>query len=118
MTNTPVPAPTPQSLPPTQTAQEKSIVLSERSDSQNRERIAFAVLAASIFAIFAISIGIVLAAKEEERDTVAQQVMSSTLPLYGTWVGTILAFYFSRNAFEAAATASDRNATTLDLSEK
>ena len=36
--------------------------------------------------------------------------MSATLTLYGTWVGTILAFYFSRNAFESASTASSRNA--------
>lgn len=36
--------------------------------------------------------------------------MNATLPLYGTWVGTILAFYFSSNAFAAASIATDRNA--------
>lgn len=39
--------------------------------------------------------------------------MDSTLPLYGTWVGTILAFYFSRNAFEAASRATDRTTAAI-----
>ena len=35
------------------------------------------------------------------RDT-AQLLFSSLLPLLGTWVGTILAFYYSRENYEAA----------------
>jgi hypothetical protein len=35
------------------------------------------------------------------KDT-AQLLLSSLLPLFGTWVGTVLAFYFSRENFEAA----------------
>jgi hypothetical protein len=36
----------------------------------------------------------------------AQTVMSTVLPVIGTWVGTVLAFYFARENFEAAARAS------------
>lgn len=36
-------------------------------------------------------------------------LLSSLVPLFGTWVGTVLAFYFSRRNFEAA------NRSTLDL---
>src|SRR5579863_6696728 len=35
------------------------------------------------------------------KDT-SQLLLSSLLPLFGTWVGTVLAFYFSKENFEAA----------------
>jgi len=38
-----------------------------------------------------------------------QLLLSSLLPLFGTWVGTVLAFYFSKENFEAA------NRGTIDL---
>lgn len=37
------------------------------------------------------------------KDT-AQTLLSTLLPLFGTWVGTVLAFYFSKENFEAAST--------------
>ena len=40
---------------------------------------------------------------------VVRSTYSSLLPMFGTWVGTVLAFYFSRENFEAA------NRGTLDL---
>ena len=42
------------------------------------------------------------------KDT-AQLLFSALLPLFGTWVGTVLAFYFSKENFEAA------NSHTLDV---
>jgi len=42
------------------------------------------------------------------KDT-TQLLLSSLLPLFGTWVGTVLAFYFSKENFEAA------NRGTIDL---
>lgn len=107
---------TPPSTPPTASvpqslASEEGIAVKEqsdaRNDARNRERIALGVLIASIGAVLVIS-GIAVW-KGNDKET-SQNVMSATLPLYGTWVGTILAFYFSRNAFESASTASSRNA--------
>jgi hypothetical protein len=115
-TNTPAPsaptptpatlAPTPQGQLPNQTAQEK-ISEKEFSDTQNRERIAVYVLWASIASITLISGVAVWFASD--KTTTAKDIFNSLLPLYGTWVGTILAFYFSRNAFEAASSASNRS---------
>ncbi len=102
------PATPPQSQPESQTTQE-GIVLNEQSDSRNRERIALGVLIASIAAVFLLSVVVTVNANDKEKSS--QRVMDSTLPLYGTWIGTILAFYFSRNAFEAASSATARNAT-------
>lgn len=114
MTNTPtappVPEPTPQNQLPSQTPQEV-IVVNEQRDARNREKIALWVLIFSIIAVFLTSVVVVLTAeKGDKMEEASQRVMASTLPLYGTWVGTILAFYFSRNAFEAASSATARNA--------
>lgn len=113
MNTTPPPALTPQSQPPSQTTQE-GIVLNEQSDARNRDRIALGVLIFSIVAVLSISIVVVNTAQvSKDRQMASRRVMDSTLPLYGTWVGTILAFYFSRNAFEAASNATARNATVF-----
>jgi hypothetical protein len=38
----------------------------------------------------------------------AQTIMSTILPMIGTWVGTVLAFYFAKENFEVAQRASER----------
>jgi hypothetical protein len=48
----------------------------------------------------------------------AQSVLNSVLPLFGTWVGTVLAFYFSRENFEAASTSTERLVDKLSPEEK
>lgn len=73
-----------------------------------RQFIAQWVLGISIGAVAVVSIVTINSAENKEQ--ASKDVMISTLPLYGTWVGTILAFYFSSTAFQAAAAASDRNA--------
>jgi hypothetical protein len=116
MTISPTPPPaslaTNQGQSTAQTTQE-GVVSNEKNDARNRERIALAVLFSSIGAVFLLSATIIWNADPKEKPQVAQNVMGSTLPLYGTWVGTILAFYFSRNAFEAASSATARNATVF-----
>lgn len=113
------PAPVPASIQPQSQAPEEGIVVKEqaeaRNDARNRERIALGVLVTSIAAVLIIS-GIVVW-RHNDKET-SQSVMSATLPLYGTWVGTILAFYFSRNAFESASTASSRNAEIFNQFNK
>lgn len=42
----------------------------------------------------------------EERKETLQWVTTSTFPMISTWVGTVLAFYFSSGAFTTAAKAS------------
>ncbi len=88
------------------------IEASEVTDAKNRDLIALWVLGAAIVAVLLMSVFAIGTAKDRESN-VAKEVMASTLPLYGTWVGTILAFYFSRNAFEAASTATARNAVVF-----
>ena len=117
MTISPTPPPaspaTNQGQSTAQTIQQ-GIVSNEKNDARNRERIALGVLITSILAVLALSFFVIWNTTDaEKKSVVSQRVMDSTLPLYGTWVGTILAFYFSRNAFEAASSATSRNATVF-----
>ena len=61
------------------------------------------VLWGSIIGIFALA-GLVIARgwKDEDGES-AKYVFGTMLPVVGTWVGTILAYYFSRENFESAS---------------
>jgi hypothetical protein len=48
--------------------------------------------------------------REHFKDT-SQLVFNSLLPLLGTWVGTVLAYYFSRKNFESASQSVERMVT-------
>ena len=50
--------------------------------------------------------------------TEAQNVLNSVLPLLGTWVGTILAYYFSKENFEAATRSVTELAKQITPQEK
>ena len=41
----------------------------------------------------------------------SRMVFNALLPLLGTWVGTVLAYYFSRKNFEAASQSVERMVT-------
>lgn len=59
-----------------------------------------------------VLIGAMIAQYQGEKDAVwrtAQLLLSALLPLFGTWVGTVLAFYYTKENFEAASKG------TLDL---
>lgn len=71
------------------------------SDSSSRRRIAFGILIASIVGVVATAIA-AIAWAGDNRGEVTREVFTAVLPLFGTWVGTVLAFYFARDNFEAA----------------
>jgi hypothetical protein len=52
-----------------------------------------------------------------EYGQTSQMVFNSLLPLFGTWVGTVLAYYFSRKNFESASN-SVRDMVDLTLEQK
>ena len=47
-----------------------------------------------------------------------REIFTTLVPLFSTWVGTILAFYFSRENFESARNAVDRAIEKLTPDEK
>lgn len=62
----------------------------------------FALTVTALLGITAILVAI-NGADVEKRFTYVKDVLTIVLPLIGTWVGTVLAFYFSRENFVAAA---------------
>jgi hypothetical protein len=80
-----------------------------------RAKLGIWLVMGSTVAIVVLSVVILLAswltAQQDPQSVTkaAQLLLSSLLPMFGTWIGTVLAFYFSRENFEAA------NKGTLDL---
>ena len=71
-----------------------------------RSKIAIWLVAFSAIGVMLLSavvlIGAAIDAKYALGDAV-QLVFAAVLPLLGTWVGTVLAYYFSKDNFEAAS---------------
>lgn len=76
------------------------------STPKERSIVAGIVLIAGFASVILFSITTIVVSAD--RSAASQLVMSSVLPLLGTWIGTVLAFYFARENLEAAS------ATTLD----
>jgi hypothetical protein len=76
--------------------------VSDDKESKTRTRLAIGIVGLSVIGIIAISCVVVLSAASDERDTTSQLVYTSVLPLLGTWVGTVMAFYFARENLKAA----------------
>ena len=71
-----------------------------------RARIGGYLVIGSSLAVFLLAIAIIVVSgitggKDSVKET-TQLIFTAVLPLIGTWVGTVLAFYFSKENFEAA----------------
>lgn len=77
------------------------------TDVSTRRWLAVGIVGASIIAIVAIS-AVAIALAGSSRAETSRLVFSSTLPLLGTWVGTVLAFYFARENQQAVAESTLR----------
>lgn len=73
--------------------------------TKTRSALAISIIVLSIAGIAIISSAALWLATEAGRSDMARLVFTSILPLLGTWVGTVLAFYFARENL-TAATAS------------
>lgn len=73
---------------------------------ENRYQMAMLVLVSSFVGIFAIAaVIIILIFSKNDGNPVqdAKDVLNILLPVVGTWIGTVLAFYFTKENFEAAS---------------
>ena len=74
---------------------------SRSGDVSTRRWLAVGIVGASIIGIVGIS-AVAIALAGSSRAETSRLVFSSILPLLGTWVGTVLAFYFARENLQAA----------------
>jgi len=85
-----------------------------RNASWTREILAVGIIILSVAGI-SVFAGIAIGqAEPAEQLETSRMVFTSVLPLFGTWVGTVLAFYFARENL-AAATASAERLTGISL---
>jgi len=72
---------------------------------KNLDARTFLALFITIVTVVAITVMAVvtIVASDSGAGERAQGVMNVVLPLFGTWIGTVLAYYFSRENFESAA---------------
>ncbi len=89
----------------------KSADDSEDSDS-SRNIMAFLVVIASMVTLVLLSI--IVMGKTDD----AQSIFNQVLPILATWVGTIIAFYFGKENFEAASRSVKDMVQTLNPKEK
>jgi len=71
----------------------------------------------TIVAVWAAAIANVGVSASEAIE-VTQYVFASIIPLFGAWVGTVLAFYFGREQFEAATRSVQETIRSLSPEER
>lgn len=78
--------------------------MASESDAGLRNRLSLFLVITSAAGVILLGLGAILAAVfgNKEGHAAAQQVLTALLPLLGTWVGTVLAYYYSKENFEAA----------------
>ncbi len=76
--------------------------LGTSSDTSTRRWLAVGIVGVSILGIVVLSTVAIALAGGGGRAETSRLVFSSVLPLLGTWVGTVLAFYFARENLQAA----------------
>ena len=80
---------------------------SSDSGGQTRHQLAIIIIALSIIGISVFAgLAIWLASSGSDRADTTRLVFSSVLPLFGTWVGTVLAFYFARENLQTATAST------------
>jgi hypothetical protein len=79
--------------------------------------LAIGITLTAMVGIIVLAVVIILT-KDDAANTKAQSVFNAVLPLFGTWVGTVLAYYFSRDNFEVASHNTQQLVRQLSPDEK
>ena len=83
-----------------------------------RNVIAFLITLVILVATVYVAIVAVRISSEQDRMEGLKFVAQTLLPLWGTWIGTILAFYFSRENFDAATKSYQNIIESMKPEEK
>jgi hypothetical protein len=70
--------------------------------------LSYIVTGFGVLGVLGLAVLIMLTAAAGEEGDTAKLLLSSILPLLGTWVGMVLAYYFAKENFESAARATEK----------
>jgi hypothetical protein len=70
--------------------------------------LSYLVVILGIGGVVALALLMLCLPDKEGRGDMGKLLLSSVLPVIGTWVGTVLAYYFAKENFESAARATER----------
>src|SRR5262245_6279585 len=87
------------------------------AQTQTRNWLAFGITGISIIGVVILGATIIIV-NDDSVTQRAKTVLNAVLPLLGTWVGTVLAYFFSRENFETASRSVERLTQQLTLHEK
>ncbi|WP_305784740.1 hypothetical protein [Symbioplanes lichenis] len=73
-----------------------------------RAILAFFIIMIGIGGIVVVSVYAILSPPTADRTEMTRLVFTAVLPLLGTWVGTVLAFYFARESLQAATDSTNQ----------
>jgi hypothetical protein len=81
----------------------------QQEDVRTRQKLAVTIVMAGLIVVGLLCVSLIVVAgitKNPDAKDATHLVLSSVLPLVGTWVGTVLAFYFAKDNFETASRAT------------
>ncbi len=91
---------------------------SKTGNNQIQNWLAIGIVSLSITAVSLLAgLAIVNTEEKDERVETTQMVLVAVLPLLGSWVGTVLAYYFSKENLEAATRSVSELSQQLTVRE-
>jgi hypothetical protein len=75
-------------------------------DSSTRGALAWVIIGCGVIGIVAVSIAVIWSAKDHGE--ASRYVFAGVVPLFSTWVGAVIAYYFTRQSLEAATESTLR----------
>lgn len=82
------------------------------------DRLALVVVSLAAIILVLLVVLAVYSAPNEQRTDTAKDVLNAVLPLIASWVGTVLAYYYSRENLSAATRSATELAQQLSGAEK
>ena len=86
--------------------------------SWSRNILAIGITGLSVIGVLTLAIILIVTTDKTKMDETTRTVLTAVLPLFGTWVGTVLAYYFSKDNFEAATRSVSEMSRQLTAREK
>lgn len=84
----------------------------------SRQLLTLLIISFSVIGVLALCITVIALAPTDKRLETSQFVFGAALPLLASWVGTILAYYFSKDNFTAATQSVTQLAKAVSGIEK